>query len=183
MLKIRKELQNYRTGGVIKGHETTVEIIMTETELSFEFFCKNSKFFSADGKYNGPIFDGDVCEAFICTGTDITRYFEIEVAPNNCQFVYRVKNLGMGEFELDPVSEEENFLTSEVEKLGDDYRLKFSMPLDKIGYDENIGIRFNAFRIETEGGHTDLHLMALNPMMQPSFHCVDGFVKLDENLK
>lgn len=182
MLKIRKQLKNNRTGEFLKGFETEVEIIMDDTTLSFEFFCKNSKFFSADDKYNGPIFDGDVCEAFINTDPDITKYFEIEVAPNNCQFLYRVKNLGIGEFELDPVPEEENFLTSEVEKIGNDYRLKFSVPLEKIGYDKNVGIRFNAYRIETEGGHTDLHLLALNPTLKPSFHNVDGFVRLDENL-
>lgn len=182
MLKIRKQLKNNRTGKELKRFGTEVEIVMTDDTLSFEFFCKNSKFYSADDKYNGPIFDGDVCEAFICTDTDITKYYEIEVAPNNCQFVYKVRNLGVGEFDLTPVPEEENFLVSEVEKIGNDYRLKFSMPLAKIGYDKNVGIRFNAYRIETEGGHTDLHLLALNPTCKPSFHNVNFFVKLDENL-
>ena len=178
MLKLKKTLKNSRTGEDIPQFETTVEIVMTDTELSFEFFCKNSKFFSASNEYNGPLFDGDVCEAFICTGGDIKRYFEIEVAPNNCVFLNKMLNLGPGKYEAEPVEEKDNFLKSEVEFMGNDYRLKFSMPLDKIGYDKNVGIKFNAFRIETEGGFTDRNLLALSPTMCDTFHVPSFFVEL-----
>lgn len=177
MLKIKKELLENRKGGKAPM-ETIVEITMTETHLTYEFFCKNSKFFSADDKYNGPIFDGDVCEAFICTSGDITEYFEIEVAPNNCLFLNKIKNLGNGKYQTFPIPFEENFITSEVEKNGNDYRLKFSMPLEKIGYDAKKGIKHNAFRIETEGGHTDLHLMALSPTLCGNYHIPEAFVEL-----
>ena len=176
---MKYELFNSRTGKEIKEFYTTVDVIKTEKELVFEFICKNSQFFSADDKYNGPIFDGDVCEAFICAGEDITRYYEIEVAPNNCKFLNKVHNLGNGNLKLTPIPEEECFLKSEVEKLSDtDYRLKFSIPLDKIGYDEKIGIRYNAYRIETEGGITDKNLLALKPTLCDTFHKPEFFIKL-----
>ena len=178
MLKITKQLKNSRTGKEIPEFETTLEIVMTDTELSFEFFCKNSKFFSASNEYNGPLFDGDVCEAFICTGDDIMKYYEIEVAPNNCVFLNKMTNLGPGKYDAEPVSESENFLKTEVEIKGNDYRLKFSMPLDKIGYDKAKGIRFNAFRIETEGGFTDRNLLALSPTMCDTFHVPSAFIEL-----
>lgn len=175
---MKYQLKNSRTGEDIPEFETTVEVTKTATELNFDFYCKNSKFYCADDKYNGPIYGGDVCEAFICTGTDLMRYFEIEVAPNNCQFVYKMHNLGNYELEEQPIPAEDNFLTSKVEKMGNDYRVKFSMPLDKIGYDEKIGIRYNAFRIETEGGFTDKNLLAISPTLRDKFHVPEKFIKL-----
>jgi hypothetical protein len=179
MLEIKRELRNSRTGEK-SDFTTNVIIKMTETDLSFEFFCKNSKFYSADDKYNGPIFDGDVCEAFISTDGTINNYFEIEVAPNNTVFLNRIYNPGGGAFQTFPIDESENFVTSEVEINGNDYRLKFSVPLEKIGYTKEKGILFNAYRIETEGGHTDLHLLALNPTMCDTFHMSEYFIKLEK---
>ena len=172
-------LKNSRTGKDINEFLTTLEIQKTDKKLIFDFVCKNSKFYSAYDKYNEPIYEGDVCEAFICTGTDITKYYEIEVAPNNVLFVNRMKCLGVGEYEADPIPEEENFVTSKVEILNDtDYRVTFIVPLEKIGYDEKIGIRFNAYRIETEGGFTDKNLLAVSPTMCDSFHQPASFIEL-----
>ena len=90
------ELKNNTTGGDMPDFKTTVEVTMTDTDLIFEFDCKNSKFFSASDKYNGPLFNGDVCEAFICTDGSRKFYYEIEVAPNNVVFLYKMENLGIG---------------------------------------------------------------------------------------
>lgn len=177
------QLKNSRTGEAIPEFETTVEVKKTKTHLTFDFYCKNTQFYSADDKYNGPIYGGDVCEAFICTGEDIMKYYEIEVAPNNCQFLYKIVNHGGMNNNINtyPIPAEENFLTSSVEKIGNDYRVKFSVPLDKIGYDEKIGVRYNAYRIETEGGITDKNLLAINPTMCDKFHVPSCFIKLIED--
>ena len=170
------ELKNNRTGKDIKEFLTEVEVIKTEKELIFDFVCKNSKFFSACNEYNGPVFDGDVCEAFICTEEDYW-YYEIEVAPNNCVFLNKIHNLGVGEYEPYPI--DENFVKSEVEFLSDtDYRVKFSVPLDKINYNPEKGIKYNLFRIETEGGFTDKNLLALNPTLCDTYHKFESFVEL-----
>ena len=88
-------------------------------------------------------------------------------------------NLGDANLEQYPIPENECFLESEFEKLSDtDYRIKFSVPLDKIGYNEKIGIRYNAYRIETEGGITDKNLLALNPTLSDTFHKPEFFIKL-----
>ena len=172
---MKVELKENRTGAEIKEFQTTVEIKKEDNYLTFEFFCKNSKFFSADDKYNGPLYDGDVCEAFLCTSGDITRYYEIEVSPNNQVFLAKIYN--DGEYHVTFI--EENFLKSEVEILNEsDYRLKFSVPLDKIGYDEKVGVLGNVYRIETEGGFTDKNLLALNPTMCGTFHKPQSFIKI-----
>lgn len=169
------ELKENMTGAEIKDFHTVVEIKKEGNDLSFEFFCKNSQFFSADDKYNGPLYDGDVCEAFLCTSGDTSYYYEIEVSPNNCVFLARIYN--DGEYHVTFI--DDNFIKSEVEFLNEtDYRLKFSVPLDKIGYNEKIGILGNVYRIETEGGFTDKNLLALSPTMCDTFHTPSSFVKI-----
>lgn len=175
------ELKNNRTGEAIPAFATTVEVTLTDKELIFEFYSKNSKFFSACSEYNGPLFDGDVCEAFICTGADLTRYYEIEVAPNGCMFLEKIINKMNPNDPNDVIEEpiEDCFLTSEVRLVSEnDYTVKFSMPLEKIGYNKNQTIRFNAFRIETEGGIPDKNLFALNPTLRDKFHCPQYFIEL-----
>lgn len=172
---MRIELKENKTGAEIKQFETIVEVKKEGNELSFEFFCKNSKFFSACNEYNGPLFDGDVCEAFLCTSGDPSWYYEIEVAPNNCVFLAKIYN--DGEYHVNFI--EKNFIKSEVEILNEtDYRLKFSVPLDKIEYDEKIGIIGNIYRIETEGGIPDNNLLAYNPTLCDTFHAPKSFVKI-----
>lgn len=175
---MKYQLKNCRTGEEIPQFYTTVEVVRTKTHLIFDFYCKNSKLFSFDHKYNAPIYQGDVCEAFICTSGDITDYYEIEVAPNNCQFLCKIKNNGNNNLILLPILEQDNFLESNVEIIGNDYKLKFSVPLDKIGYDEKVGIKYNAYRIETEGGITDKNLLALNPTLCNTFHVPEKFIDL-----
>ena len=182
------ELKNCRNGESLDEFKTTVEILVVDGKyLTFRFDCKNSRFYSANDKYNSNIYNGDVCEAFICTGENINEYYEIEVAPNNCQFFMKMTNYGTaivdGKAKLNlksvPILENENFLVSKVEKNGCDYKVEFSVPLDKIGYKKEIGIRLNAYRIDTEGGVIDKNLLALNPTFEPSFHVPEKFVKID----
>ena len=172
-MKRTYELRENLKGGAIPEFKTTVDVTMTDTHLIFEFDCKNSQFFSACDEYNGPLFDGDVCEAFICTDGTRRNYYEIEVAPNNVVFLNKVKNFGVNDYELTPI--EENFIDSKVEFNGNDYKLMFSVPLDKIGYNKDIGILFNIYRIETEGGITDKNLLAANPTLKPVFHDTSYF--------
>ncbi len=176
MLTKRYVLRENITGKDIKDFVTILDVTLTDTHIEFEFDCKNSQFYSAYDKYNAPIWEGDVCEAFICTNGKKDLYYEIEIAPNNTVFLKRMKYLGVGEIEEFDI--EENFIDSKVELIGNDYKVKFSVPLDKIGYDENKGILFNAFRIETEGGIQEKNLFALNPTLCDTFHNNEFFVEL-----
>lgn len=181
MLKRTFELKENITGKSIPEFATTLEVSMNETNIIFDFFCKNSKLFSSTTIYNGPVYSGDACEIFISTCGDIVRYYEIEVAPNGCVFLADITNDGnlnsKNGIVVNYISD--CFLTSKVEILDDgNYRCTINIPLDKIGYDESKGIKFNAFRIETEGGYTDKNLLALNPTLKYKFHCPEFFINL-----
>jgi len=177
-MKWNYTLKDNRTGKDLPEFATSVEITMTDELLIFDFDCKNSQFFSASNEYNGPLFDGDVCEAFICTSADQNIYYEIEVAPNGQVFLNKVKNNGGGGQTIDLFPIEENFVKTKVEFNGKDYKLQFSVPLDKIGYDEKVGIKCNVLRIETEGGITDKNLLAVSPTLISDFHYPEFFFKL-----
>ncbi len=174
-MEIKKTLRNYRTGDPAKC-ATECKITLTETHLKFEFDCKDSKFYCTGDTYNSDIFEGDVCEAFICTDGSRKHYYEVEVAPNNCVFLMKITNNGNGDISLEPVKK--CFVESKVVKNGNDYKCSFALPLNKIGYNKEIGILFNAFRIETEGGTRDKHLIAWQPACDNTFHRPDFFVKL-----
>lgn len=182
MLKRIFELKENITGKSIPEFATTLEVTMTETELVFEFFCKNSKYFSSTTDYNGPVFKGDACEIFLSSSGDVMRYYEIEVAPNGCVFLADIINDGNPNSKNGIVINyvEDCFITSKVKLLGNgNYQCTIIIPLKNIGYDKVKGIKFNAYRIETEGGYTDKNLLALNPTLRYKFHCPEYFIDLE----
>ncbi len=162
----------------IKGGEspfyTKVNVYKENGNLCFMFDCKDSQLFSAHEGFNSNLFEGDVCEAFISINGNRYEYVEIEVAPNNSVFCKRVveDENGFTLFEM------ENIVTSYVEINGSDYKLFFSVPLDKIGADK--GILFNAYRIETEGGIRDKNLLAVNPTLCATFHKPEKFIEFND---
>ncbi len=156
------------TGREIPEFYTKVDVTLTDTHLTFEFDCKNTKYYSHCEGYNTDIWYGDVCEAYICTDGTGINYYEIEVTHNNSNYVALVHNPD-GNYQSTFV--EENPLTSSVEKCGEnDYKVKFSLPLEKINYDKEKGILLNIFRIETEGGISDKNLLSANPTLTDTFH-------------
>ncbi len=177
-------LKNNRTGKDIPEFRTDVDIEFCDKELKFEFYCKNSQMYCASNEYNGNIFDGDVCEVFICVNGNRNNYYEIEVAPNGveylCDTVYKGFDYDIDEPILDIKPVEKSFLKSSVQIMGSDYLIKFSIPLDKID-SNNIGkVVLNVFRIETEGGEIDKNLLALNPTMSNKFHHPEFFIEIEK---
>ena len=86
------ELKNNVTGEK-SPIKTIFEYSRFGNNMLFKFTCENSKLFSAYSEHNEPIYRGDVCEVFICTGEDINEYYEIEVAPNGTTFFAKIKNI------------------------------------------------------------------------------------------
>ena len=144
--------------------------------MAFDFECKNSKFFSWSDKYNDDIWNGDVCEAFISTDGGLDDYYEIEVAPNNTIFLKHIFNDGKS-LKAEPVPYDDCFVHSEVNIYGNNYRVKFTVELDKMGYNKNIPVLYNAFRIETEGGISNKNLLSLNQTQCDTFHKPEFFVE------
>lgn len=179
MLKKRYELKENFTGKECPDFKTVVDVTLTDTEIVFEFDCKNSQCYSASDVYNADLWKGDVCEAFICTDGTRKFYYEIEVAPNNAVFLKYMEYITPGNLIENDI--QENFVKSEVKIDGNDYKLKFALPLDKIGYTKEKGILYNIFRIETEGGIQDKNLLAMNPTLCDTFHENNFLVELKED--
>ncbi|MBQ7374021.1 MAG: carbohydrate-binding family 9-like protein [Clostridia bacterium] len=152
--------------------KTILEYSRFGNNMLFKFTCEKSKRFSAYSEHNEPIYRGDVCEVFICTGEDLSEYYEIEVAPNGATFFAKIKN---NDGQLVTSFLEKNF-TSKVTLTESGYDVEILIPFDAV----NAGahpIRFNAYRIETEGGYENRHLLALSPTKRPFFHCPESFVR------
>ncbi len=168
MIKKSYILKDNITGGDIPEFFTKVDVTLTDSDLIFEFDCKNTKYFSFCEGYNTEIWRGDVCEAYICTDGSRVNYYEIEVTHNNSNYFSLVHNPD-GNFTSKFF--EQNPLTSKVEKCGEnDYKVTFSLPLTAIDYNPSKGLLMNIFRIETEGGEQDKHLLAANPTRRRTFH-------------
>lgn len=156
---------------------TTVSYTHEGESLCFSFDCRNSKRFSAYLSDNDPLYKGDVAEVFICTGDDTTRYFEIEVAPNGAVFFASVYNDGKST----SLEFLERTFTAEVFPTDRGYRVNLQIPDALLGVTDVKKIRFNAFRIETEGGTPEKNLLALNPTLCGTFHKPEFFIPWDED--
>lgn len=167
-------LKDNRTGEEAV-YKTTVEVTLDDKYINFFFDCKTSKLYSAYEGFNTNLYEGDVCEAFICTDGSRQIYYEIEVAPNNSVFFMRVENFGEGKKNNYAMP---NVIASIVEIDGEDYTVQFSVPLKDIGYDKEKGILFNAYRIDTDGGEMGKHLFAASPTLSGTFHKPEFFIEL-----
>ncbi len=154
---------------------TTLSYTWRSRNLIFNFKCANSKCFSAYSEDNDPIYLGDVVELFLCTGKDPNEYYEIEVAPNGTRFFALIKNKGE---KLDTTFFAPPF-TADVRMTEGGYDVTITIPESSIGYTGKEKIRFNAYRIETEGGTPEKNLLALNPTGKRAFHVPERFVTLD----
>ncbi len=181
---MKYKLKNSRTGQEIPEFNTEVNVTFTEKEVVFEFYCENSKLYSASNIYNDSIYRGDVCEVFICTNEDRKTYYEVEIAPNGTEFLYKMTYQGFNKEKDEPIliaePIAESFLNSKVEVCGNNYKVKFSVPLEKVWYDKKRGVILNIFRIETEGGYTDKNLLALSPTLCDKFHHPEFFVEINK---
>ena len=174
------ELLNSRNGKKM-DFATTVAISETDKDYVFSFYAESSQFYCPYKNYNEDHWEGDVCEVFIGDKDDPMRYFEIEVNPEGSLFFARIFNPG------DPDAIEVELIANDMigygaEKVGNDYKAeirvdkaKLNVPVDRIV--------FNAFRIETDGGETNKHLIALSPTMyDDQFHVTGAFVPLKKYL-
>lgn len=164
------ELKNNVTGEK-SPIKTIFEYSRFGNNMLFKFTCENSKLFSAYSEHNEPIYRGDVCEVFICTGEDINEYYEIEVAPNGTTFFAKIKN---NDGKLVASFLDKSF-SSSVTLTENGYDVEILVPFDAVNAGKH-PVRFNAYRIETEGGHENRHLLALSPTMKPNFHCPESFI-------
>ncbi|MCQ3035755.1 MAG: hypothetical protein MJ248_06060 [Bacilli bacterium] len=167
------ELKNNITGEEAI-YETKFDIKICEGKLVLNYYAKHSQFYSYSDKFNDDIYKGDVVEIFIDVGQK-DHYWEIEVAPNGTVFLADITNDGKS---FSGARLKENFVERKVTLYENDYDVLMEIPLDKLGYNPEYGIKYNAYRIDTDGGIENAHLFALSPTMCGSFHKKEAFIKL-----
>lgn len=152
-------------------YDTDISFEINDKVIYLDFIARHSKLFSYSDKYNDALYNGDACEIFVDYGNR-THYLEIEVAPNNTLFIALVDKIDKSLTFL-----ENNFVESKTEKYLDGY--KASLIIDLKALDKDVTeIKYNIFRIETDGGKENAHLFALNPTLCGTFHVQDKFLKI-----
>lgn len=175
MIQMKYDLKDSRTGGAAV-YRTAVGLERGKDYLAFSFDCEHSSFFCPYGQDNAPIYNGDVCEAFICGDEEGREYLEVEVAPNETTFTAWISNEnGKIKAELaDGI-----LYDVRVVKDGNGYKAAFKVDLKKAGLADK-DLRLNLYRIETDGGETNKHLFALTPTLCETFHCPESFAALKQ---
>ncbi len=172
------KLLDCRTGGSA-AYPTTLEILEREDRLIFRFTAYHAAFFCPYDGYNESHYTGDVCEIFLEVAPNC--YYEIELTPRGGLFLARIhwqgrKADGTPIYTLDFVPETDCFVQARTECGADRYTAEIAIPKTQVPPDA----RFNAFRIETDGGQRDKHLFALSPTLEPRFHNPQAFVALHQ---
>ena len=165
-MMIKKQLLDNRTGKIIEP-KTYVSYKKENNHLTFCFKAYDSSLNSYSTKDNDALYNGDVVEVFLDFGDEY--YFEFEVAPSGATFVAKIDN-------MKPIFIDDSFFDSDVVVKNKDYYVK--MVIDLSCFKNIKYIRFNAFRIETQGIKPEYILQALSPTLSNSFHVRDKFMEL-----
>lgn len=165
-------------------YPTSVEITENDGVLCFVFEAENCQFYCPHNEYNGIHSFGDACEILI--GTDVNRkvYYEIEINPKNQLMIAKMIYQGVDDKDV-PVLDidfiEDCFVKSEVVRTSNGYIAKLAFDKARIQTGEG-EIFFNAYRLETDGGEKEKHLLALEPTMKNKFHVPEKYVYLKDYL-
>lgn len=154
-------------------YETSLDILKTEENIVFSFVAKHCSFNSYSDKFNDNLFSGDALEVFIDRNED-NHYLEIEVAPNGTLFIANIDY-------NDGVNRHIHYLPNKgvaalINKKDDELHCKLIIDREVFNLKDNL--KFNAYRIETDGTTPEKHLFALNPTLIFNFHVPNKFISL-----
>lgn len=153
-------------------YDTEFELTNDQENLIVSFTAYHASLNSYSDIYNDELYNGNVVEIFIQTN-DKNKYFEIEVAPNNANFLALITNDGVSfKGELIP----NNFVKSYVDIKNDIWKTKILVPLKEIEANNLKEIKYNAFRIDTDNEITNKHLFAISPTKCGTFHKMESFI-------
>ena len=176
------ELKNNKTG-LPTDYKTTLKILEKNNEVTFNFTCENTSFFCPyEGFYNAIHSLGDMVEILIGSDKDRKFYYEIELSPNNDAFISKIEYKGLSEKNL-PVLEltycDNNFLKTSVKTTSNGYTCNITFNKNDVITGDG-ELYFNAYRIETDDGVINKHLISLFPTMTGYFHKPESFKLLKD---
>jgi len=74
------------TTGEAATKRTIARMCWDDTHLYVSFDCDDEDIWNDYTKRDDPVYNQEVCEAFLAPSCDLDRYFEINVSPRNVQF-------------------------------------------------------------------------------------------------
>ncbi len=170
------KMKNCRDGSAAPYY-TTVDITEKNNIVTFAFRADHSEFYCPYSGYNKLHCDGDICEVLIGSDPNRKTYYEIEINPNNEIMLAKMTFGGLDESGKPILSAEyveKSFLKTAVTRTADGYTATVTFNKNDVMTGEG-ELYFNAYRIETDGGEMDKHLIALIPTMRPKFHAPEYF--------
>ncbi len=185
---MKYDLVDCRTGKKTE-YKTQLNIIPFGETLTFCFHAERSSCYCPWDGYNKNHYEGDVCEVFFGTGPDRSLYYEVEISPDNQLFFGRVRHQGIDEkgnpiLSIAFIGQKDCFVSSSVIRTRTGYIAQLVLDLTRLENREDFF--FNAFRIETDGGQREKHLLACSPTLGSRFHVPGAFIPLkddrDENM-
>ena len=165
-----KRLLENKTGKEVEPL-TLLNVEEKNGKLAFHFICHDSFLSSYSSKNNDQLFKDNVCEIFLDIG-EKDSYLEIEVAPNGTKFVANIVYHGE---DREIVFIKDDFLKTNVEINGKKYEVDMIFDLAKLNNPPHI--KYNAFRIETQGIEPEHILLAASSTMCGSFHVRKYFIE------
>jgi len=167
---------------------TELRLCWDESNLYLAFVCIDTDIWGTYRKRDDPVWEEEVVEAFLSSGREVTRYFELNFSPHNVVFDARVETPESGDrrFMRSDVSWNCEGIQSAVHVVGtlDDHRdlddrwvVEAALPFSQIGREgrppeHGERWRANFYRIDrAEGGE----FSCWSPTLQHNFHVPGRF--------
>lgn len=171
----------YEMGDSVSGQkngDTMLHTQFDEEKLVFKFCCKEEFFCPRHFEYNKPLFDGDIVELMLTLGSK-KKYLEIEVNQNNAQYCVLIDNFYGDNYDVitflpEPVIESQVKIDKNYWECVIIIKVE---DLVKLGWEKE-NCYMNAHR-QSYNENNDMKQYSLSAPIEPNFHVVKAFVKLD----
>ncbi len=70
---------------------TELKLCWDDTSLYLAFVCVDTDIWGTYRNHDDPVWEEEVAEAFLCSGGDVTRYFEFNFSPHNVVFDAKIQ--------------------------------------------------------------------------------------------
>jgi len=170
---------------------TELKLCWDDTYLYLGAVCIDTDIWGTYRKHDDPVWEEEVVEAFLCSGGDITRYFEFNFSPHNVVFDATIQIPENGDRRFMQAQPEWvcEGLRSAVQVFGtlDDHRdvdekwvVEAAIPFAQIGRDGRAPVgdeewRGNFYRIDRAGQG---EFSCWSPTLVPNFHVPARFGRL-----
>lgn len=152
---------------------TCGQILLSKDSLIVEFRCAYRSINAYGKRYNDLLYNGDIVEVLMMTNV-FGKYLEIEVNPNNAQYLVEITNNG-DSIEIEKLSNKLYQSFVKIEESEVQYTIEIDLAELKCLNVDITQTTFNLHRQQTIDNNGNMELSALSPTMKPRFHIMEAF--------